>query len=44
MIAKIMDGEKVVNDSKPLEITYDELMNLELKLIDATSKYKYNKN
>ena len=42
MIAQIMDGEKVVNNSKPLKLSYDELMNLELKLIDATSKYKYN--
>jgi len=42
MIAKIIDGEKVVNESQPLEFTYDELMNLELKLVDATLTYKYN--
>ena len=42
MIAKIIDGEKVINESKPLEFTYDDLMNLELKLVDATSTYKYN--
>lgn len=43
MIAKIMEGEKVENKNKPLEFTYEELMNLELKLIDATDTYKYNK-
>lgn len=42
MIAKIIDGEKVINESQPLEFSYDELMNLELKLVDATSTYKYN--
>ena len=43
MITKIMNGEKVINDSKPLEFTYEELMNLEFKLIDTTATYKYNK-
>ena len=43
MIAKIMEGEKVENKNKPLDFTYEELMNLELKLIDATDTYKYNK-
>lgn len=42
MIAKIVDGEKVINENKPLEFTYDELMNLEFKLVDASSTYKYN--
>jgi len=42
MIAKIIDGDKVINESKPLEFTYDDLMNLELKLVDASSTYKYN--
>jgi len=42
MIGKIINGEKVVNDDKPLEFTYDELMNLEFKLVDATDRYKYN--
>jgi len=42
MIAKIIDGEKVENKNEPLEFTYDELMNLELKLLDASSTYKYN--
>ena len=42
MIAKIIDGEKVENKNKPLKFTYDELMNLEFKLVDASSTYKYN--
>ena len=43
MISKIMEGKKVENKNKPLEFTYKELMNLELKLVDATDTYKYNK-
>ena len=42
MMAKIMKGEKVENVSSPLELTYEELMNVELKLLDATDTYKYN--
>ena len=42
MIGKIVDGEKVVNKNEPLEFTYEELMDLELKFIDASAKYKYN--
>lgn len=42
MISKMMSGEKVINQNKPLQFTYDELMNLEFKLLDATSTYKYN--
>lgn len=43
MMAKIMKGEKIENKNKPLELTYEELMDLELKLVDATDTYKYNK-
>ena len=42
MLATIMKGEKVENVNSPLELTYEELMNTELKLIDATATYKYN--
>ena len=42
MISKIMKGEKVENKNVPLEFTYDELMNLEFKLVDASKTYKYN--
>lgn len=42
MIAKIMAGEKVENKNQPLEFTYDELMQLEYKLVNPTDNYKYN--
>ncbi len=42
MMSKIMSGEKYEVTSKPLEFTYEELMNLELKLINPTDTYKYN--
>lgn len=42
MISKIMAGKPVENKNKPLEFTYDELLNLEYKLVDPTDTYKYN--
>ena len=42
MISKIMEGKEVENTSGPLEFTYEELMNTPLKLVDASSTYKYN--
>ena len=42
MLADIMAGKPVENTSKPLEFTYDDLLNLEYKLIDASDKYRYN--
>ena len=42
MMAKLMKGEKVENVNSPLELTYEELMNTELKLVDSTATYKYN--
>ena len=42
MIGKIVDGEKVKNENKPLEFTYEELMGIELKLVDPSTTYKYN--
>ena len=42
MIGKIVDGEKVENKNEPLEFTYEELMNLEMKLVDPSATYKYN--
>ncbi len=42
MIADIIQQKEIVNDSKPLEYTYDDLMNLTFKLVDASSLYKYN--
>ena len=34
--------EKVKNENKPLEFTYEELMGIELKLVDPSKTYKYN--
>ena len=42
MIADIIDGKKVENKEQPLEFTYEELMNLEMKLVDPSATYKYN--
>ena len=42
MLTKIMEGEATEDNTKPLELTYEELMNIELKLIDASDTYKYN--
>ena len=43
MITNIMEGKATENKNKPLELTYDELMQIPLKLVDATDTYKYNK-
>ena len=42
MIYKIMSNEKVENTNDPMSFTYDELLSLEYKLIDASETYKYN--
>lgn len=42
MISKIMTGEVVENTNVPLEWTYEELMNLSYKLVNAADTYKYN--
>ena len=42
MIGKIIEGEKVENKNEPLEMTYEELMNIELKLVNSADTYKYN--
>ena len=42
MMAKLMAGEKVETTSEPLEFTYEELMNVSYKLIDAADTYRYN--
>ena len=42
MVSKIMAGEKVEETNEPLEWTYEELMDLQLKLVNPTDKYKYN--
>ena len=42
MIGKIIDGEKITDRNEPLEFTYEDLMNLEFKLVDPSDRYKYN--
>ena len=42
MISKIMAGEKIESTKDEKEISYKELLNVELKLINQTDKYKYN--
>ena len=42
MISKIMAGEAVEEPGEPLEFTYEELMSLPYKLVDASATYKYN--
>lgn len=42
MLSKIMAGETVEETGTPLEFTYEELMNLPFKLVDASDTYKYN--
>ena len=42
IVTKIMSGEKADINNEPMKITYEELMNVELKLIMPTDTYKYN--
>ena len=42
IVSKIMSGEKVSINNKPLELSYEDLMNVDLRLVPATSTYKYN--
>lgn len=42
IVSKIMSGEKVEITNKPLELTYDDLMKVDLRLVPATSTFKYN--
>lgn len=42
MLSKLMEGEKIESKNQPLELTYEELMSIPLKLVDATETYKYN--
>ncbi|MBQ9854247.1 MAG: ABC transporter ATP-binding protein/permease [Bacilli bacterium] len=43
MISSIMSGETVKVDNEPLKFTYEDLLNIELKLIMPADTYKYNK-
>ncbi len=41
-ISKLLEGETIESKSEPLELTYEELMQTPLKLVDATDTYRYN--
>lgn len=42
IVSKIMSGERVEINNKPLELDYDDLLNVDLRLVPATKTYKYN--
>ena len=42
MLSKIMAGKSVDNQNEPLSFTYEELLNLSYRLIDASDLYRYN--
>ena len=42
IVKKIMSGEKAEINNEPMTLSYDDLMNIELKLIMPVDKYKYN--
>ncbi len=42
IVSKIMSGEKVTINNQPLELSYEDLMNVDLRLLPATNIYKYN--
>ena len=42
IVSKIMSGESANINNEPLELTYDDLMNVDLRLVPATETYKFN--
>ncbi len=42
IVSKIMNGDTVEINNEPMTLSYEDLMNLEFKLIMATDMYKYN--
>ena len=42
IVSKIMSGERVEIDNEPLELEYDDLLNVDLRLVPATETYKYH--
>jgi len=42
MIKQVMDGKEVVYEEDPKTWTYDDLMNLDLRYVPMSSRYKYN--
>ena len=42
MLSTVMAGDTVDEIDDPLDFTYDQLLNMEFKIVDATDTYKYN--
>jgi len=42
MIQKVMDGQEAKAEEKPMQWSYDDLMNLSFHLVPAAKKYRYN--
>ena len=42
MITDLMAGKTIENNEKPMELTYDDLMNIKLKLVNASKLYEFN--
>ena len=42
MITDLMAGNEVETDNEPMEFTYEDLMSVPLKVVDASATYKYN--
>ncbi|MBQ6494723.1 MAG: ABC transporter ATP-binding protein/permease [Bacilli bacterium] len=42
MVTKIMSGENVDINNKPMTLTYDDLLNIDLRLIMPSDTFKYN--
>ena len=42
IVSKIMSGERVDINNAPLELEYDDLLKVDLRLVPATKTYKYN--
>lgn len=42
MIKMVMDGKEVEYEAAPMTWTYDDLMNLDLRLVPMSSRYQYN--
>ncbi len=42
IVTKVMAGERIDIKNEPMEFTYEDLMNIKLKLIEPYDLYKYN--
>ena len=43
MLSTVMAGDKVEDIGEPLSFTYDDLLNLDFRIVNAADTYKYNK-